>query len=327
MGLHHSHAGHDHAHDHGHGHAHDHGHAHAAGRAEAGGGTRRALLIALVLNGAFLVVELVVGLLTGSLALLSDAAHMVGDVGALLLALGASQLATRAASPGRSYGWLRAETLGAFTNGLVLLFACAFIAHEAIDRLVGGAPPIAGGPVFVAGLIGLLINVGSALALMRADRNNLNIRGALLHMASDALGSLGAMVSAVFLMRGVSVADPIVSLFIAALVLWGTVGLLRDAGRVLLQFAPRGVTEQRVREVLLEAEGMADVHDLHVWTLDGHTAVLSAHLVAAPGVSARALRERAEALLAERFAVAHTTLQVEGAGECVGPGCALWGRP
>lgn len=313
--------GHSHGHDHGHGHGHDHAH-----RARSGEGSRRALRVALALNGAFLVVELALGLYTGSLALLSDAAHMVGDVGALMLALGASQLAARAASPGRSYGWLRAETLGAFTNGLALLVACGFILHEAVDRLVGEPPAIAAWPVFVAGAVGLIINVGSAVALARGDRENLNIRGALLHMISDALGSVGAMVSAVFLWRGVSVADPIVSLFIAGLVLWGSVALVRDAARVLLQFAPPGADEATVRGVLLQVDGMADVHDLHVWTLDGQAAVLSAHLVAAPGVSARQLRERAEGLLKERFRVAHTTLQVEGAGECEGPGCALWGQ-
>lgn len=326
---------HDHSHAHhaarehdlGHSHSHGHGHGHSHGRAgDAGGASRRALTIALVLNGIFLVVELGLGLYTGSLALLSDAAHMVGDVGALLLALGVSQLAARAASPGRSYGWLRAETLGAFTNGLALIVACAFIVGEALERLVEGSPPISAWPVFVAGLVGLVINVGSAVALMRADRGNLNIRGALMHMVSDALGSVGAMLSAVFLWYGVSAADPVVSLVIAALVLYGAVGLLRDAARVLLQFAPPGVSEETVRAALLQTEGMADVHDLHVWTLDGQTAVLSAHLVASPGVSARALRERAERVLTERFRIAHTTLQVEGAGECEAPNCALWGR-
>jgi len=321
MGAHHS---HDHDHDHGHGHTHGHAHGHDPG--DRGASTRRALWISLVLNGIFLVVEVALGLITGSLALLSDAAHMVGDVGALLLALGASQLALRAASPGRSYGWLRAETLGAFTNGIALIFATGFIAHAAVSRLIAGAPDIDGWPVLVAGALGLVINVGSALALMRADRGNLNVRGALLHMASDALGSLGAMVSALFLMWGFPEADSIVSLLIAALVLWGAVGLLRDAARVLLQFAPAGVSEQGVRAALLQTDGMADVHDLHVWTLDGQTAVLSAHLVATPGVTSQALRERAERLLTERFAIAHTTLQVEGAGECGGPGCALWGR-
>lgn len=324
---------HDHSHMHGHDHGHSHGHLRGGGHggtagdsADAGVGSRRALRVALVLNTAFLVIELALGLYTGSLALLSDAAHMVGDVGALMLALGASQLAARAASPGRSYGWLRAETLGAFTNGLALVVACAFIIREAVERLLTESPEIQAWPVFVAGLVGLLINVGSALALLRADRNNLNIRGALLHMASDALGSLGAMVSAVFLWYGVGAADPIVSLFIAGLVLYGAVGLLRDSARVLLQFAPPGINELTLRDALMGAEGMADVHDIHVWTLDGQTVVLSAHLVPSPGVSARALRERAESLLTEHFRIAHTTLQVEGAGECLGPDCALWGR-
>lgn len=309
------------SHSHSH-HHHDHHDAPEAGERSAG--VRRALSMALALNGAFLAVEVGVGLLTGSLALLSDAAHMVGDVGALALAWGASRLAQRAASPGRSYGWLRAETLGAFANGLMMLGVCGWIVQEAVQRLSAGAPPIAGGPVLVVGLLGLLINLGSALALYRSDRGHLGVRGALLHMAGDALGSLGAMVSAVLLMRGIYAADAVVSLLTAALVLWGSVGLIRDAARVLLQFAPEGVSDDVVRAALLGAEGMGDVHDLHVWTVDGRTPVLSAHLVARPGVSARVLRERAEHLLQERFAIAHTTLQVEDQGECERVHCPLW---
>ena len=312
---------HDHSHSHSHAHPADHGH---GGGADRGAATRRALRISLALNAAFLVVEVGVGLWTGSLALLSDAAHMVSDVGALALALGAATLAMSAATPGRSYGWLRAETLGAFTNGLALLVACGFIAWEALHRLVAGSPHIDGWPVMVAGAVGLLINVGSAVALMRADRENLGVRGALLHMIFDAVGSVGAMISAGFLLAGVNAADAAVSLFIGALVLWGAAGLLRDAGRVLLQFAPAGLEPQAVRAALLDTPGVADVHDLHLWSLDGRTAILSAHLVAAPGVAPRRARTAAEATLADRFHIAHSTLQIEDQGECARPDCVLW---
>ena len=309
-----------------HDHDHDHHVHHTAEAGDAGAQTRRALWISLVFNGAFLFVELGIGLATGSLALLSDAAHMVSDVGALGLALGASQLARRAASPGRSYGWLRAETLGAFTNGLALVVASGIIVKEAVVRLMHGAPEIAALPVLVTGTLGLIINVGSAVALMRADRGNLGVRAALLHMIGDAVGSLAAILSAFFLMRGVYIADPLVSLFIAALVLWGTVGLLRDAGRVLLQFAPSRLSPEAVQAELMGMDGAADVHDLHVWTVDGRTAVLSAHLVAAPGVSPGLLRQRAEAVLVARFGIGHTTLQVEGADECARHDCPLLGQ-
>lgn len=317
---------HDHSHGHSHGHDHGHGHSHRPDP-DAGAATRRALKIALVLNAAFLVVEVGIGLWTGSLALLSDAAHMVSDVGALALALGAAQLALQAATPGRSYGWLRAETLGAFINGLALFVACGFITFEAVHRLVGGAPHIDGWPVLLAGATGLAINVGSAVALMRADRGNLGVKGALLHMIFDAVGSVGAMISAGFLLAGVNAADAAVSLFIAALVLWGASGLLRDAGRVLLQFAPAGLAPEDVRAGLLQTEGVADVHDLHLWSLDGRTAILSAHLVAAPGVPAKRARGSAEATLSARFGIAHTTLQIEEQGECAHTDCALWVPP
>ena len=203
-------------HDHSHSHSHraSDGHGHGDSGAERGAATRRALKISLVLNAVFLVVEVAIGLWTGSLALLSDAAHMVSDVGALVLALGAATLAMSAATPGRSYGWLRAETLGAFINGLALFVACGFIGFEALHRLFGSAPPIDGWPVLAAGAVGLVINVGSAIALMRADRDNLGVRGALLHMIFDAVGSVGAMISAVFLLNGVNAADAAVSLFI-----------------------------------------------------------------------------------------------------------------
>ena len=253
----------------------------------------RALTAALVLNGGFLIVEAGLGWWTGSLALLSDAAHMVSDVGALALALGATHLAQRAASPNRSFGFLRAETLGAFVNGLALIVACGFIFFEATDRLLHGAPDVAPWPVLIAGVIGLAINLGSAWALHRAGHGNINIRGALLHMMADALGSAGAIGAAVFLWFGVAVADPIISLFIGALVLWGAWRLLREATAILLQFAPPGVKVSAVDEALRSLEGVSDVHELHCWTLDGQEAILSAHIVGVPGTSPSELRTAA----------------------------------
>lgn len=308
-------------HSHTHGHSHDHSH-------DDGAMTRRALAWSLALNGGFLVIEAGIGLYTGSLALLSDAAHMVSDVGALVLALGAAHLAQRAADSERTWGYVRAETLGAFINGLALLVACAILFKEAFERMAAGAPAIEGWPVLVAGVIGLAINLGSAWWLWRADRESLNIRGALIHMLADALGSAGAIVSALLLMRGVYLADPVVSLFIGGLVLWGTWGLLRDSGRVLLQYAPPGMQADEVRATLLGVDGVEGVHDLHLWTLDGRSAVLSAHLLGAAGVPAGALRLRAQQALDARFGSVHTTLQVEFAesGACVNLDCPLLQR-
>ncbi len=309
--------GHHHHHD-----DHDHHHHHASAAGAAG---RRALTIALVLNGAFLIVEGGLGLWTGSLALLSDAAHMTSDVAALALALGAAHLATRDASADRSFGLVRAETLGAFVNGLALLLVCALIAREAIVRLTSVAPDVAPLPVLVAGAIGLVINVGSAVALYRADREDLNIRGALVHMIADALGSVGAMVAAALLWFGLPAADAVMGLVIAALVLYGTVGLLRDSGRVLLQFAPRRVPVDALRAAVASVHGVDSVHELHCWSVDGRDAVLSAHLVARHDADLRDVRQAVEGLLDHEFGITHTTLQVESAGvdSCPPGDCVL----
>ena len=304
--------GHAHSHSHGHGHGHGHGHAHSPG-AGATSSSSRALALSLVLNGAFLLVELAVGLVTGSLALLSDAAHMLSDVGALALALVAARLALRPAEGARTFGMRRAEVVGGFVNGLTLLGACAFITWEAAERLRAGPPPVPGLPILIVGGLGLLINLGSAWALARADRGNLNVRGALVHMLADALGSVGAMVAAGLVMAGFPAADPIVSLFIAALVLWGTVGLLRDTGRVLLQFPPAGFDVEGMCRGLEAVPGVASVHDAHVWTLDGQSAIVSVHLVAGVDADLEAVRACAVRRLEDDHGVRHSTLQVEGA--------------
>ncbi len=312
-------------HHHGHGHGHGHGHSHDADDCHGfhvdpsrDALVRRALLGSLLLNGMFLVVEAVVGWWSGSLALLSDAAHMLSDVGALVLALGAAHLAGRAASEGRSFGFRRAEPLGAFVNGLTLLVACAWILWEAVERLREGVPEVAGMAVLVVGIIGLAINLGSAWMLARSDRDNLNVRGALMHMLADALGSVGAIVAALFVLAGKPLADPLVSLLIAALVLYGTFHILRDSTVVLLQFAPPGVDIKALRERVLGVPGVVGLHDLHIWTLDGRRAVLSAHIQVDDPASLDEVRERATEELAA-LGIHHVTLQIERDG-CSG-GC------
>ena len=318
-------------HHHHHGHVHSHGghHAHsAAGEQEddprspeeRSAAVRRALRLALALNGGFLLIEAGIGWWSGSLALLSDAVHMLSDVGALVVALGAARLALRPADDRRSFGYGRAEVLGAFVNGLALLAACAVIVREAIGRLVEGPPEVAALPVLVVGGIGLAINLGSAWALARSDRDNLNIKGALAHMLADALGSAGAMLAALLLWLGVPAADPLISLGVAALVLWSAWRVLAEATRVLLQFAPPGVEPARVRADLLDLDGVVGVHDLHIWTLDGRRPVLSAHIVAATDVAERDVLLRAHELLHDQWRVHHATLQVERPGDCQG-GC------
>lgn len=299
-----------------HHHDHDHHHGH-----HAPGDTRRALGFALVLNALFLLAELGVGLWTGSLALLSDAAHMMSDVGALFLALAAAQIATRKADATMTFGLARAEVLGAFLNGVVLVGACVYIVSEAIGRLVSGPPPLEGGPVLVVGVLGLAVNLGSAWFLHNAgDHGNLNVRAAMLHMLADALGSVAAIVAAVMLMNGVPGADPVASLIVAVLVVVGAVRLLRDAGRVLLELPPHGFDVARVREALVGIDGVVEVHDLHAWTLDGRTPLVSAHLVVEAGVS-DGVCVRARHLLDHTFGVEHSTLQVEGVNVRCGTRC------
>jgi cobalt-zinc-cadmium efflux system protein len=313
--------GHDHDHDHDHGH---HGHHHGpalTGDPDTDRAVRRALIGALVLNGVFLFIEAGVGWWTNSLALLSDAVHMLGDVGALVLALGAAQVATMRATHRSSFGYRRAEPLGAFVNGLAMLLAVGWIVYEAIERLVEGVPEVAGLPILIVGSIGLAINLGSAWFLARSDRDNLNVRGALLHMLSDALGSVGAIIAAIMVMTGIGAADVVVSLLIALLVLAATWSLLRDSAAVLLEFAPRGLDCQKVLESISGSPGVIDVHDLHVWSLDGKKPLLSAHVRVDCDSERDAVCTQLTNLLAEQYGIRHVTLQVEKDENCPGGGC------
>jgi cobalt-zinc-cadmium efflux system protein len=304
---------HDHDHDdHDHdAHEHDHqDHSHDLSKA-----TQRALTWALILNGGFLIIEATVGFITNSLALLSDAGHMIGDVAALGVALAASIAAGKSASMQKSFGWVRAEVLGAFLNAVALLVICGFIVHEAIDRMVGETPEVASMPILVVGIIGLLINLGSALNLARGDRENMNVRGALAHMLADALGSVGAILAAVFLYLGFPLADPVISLLTVALILWGTVSLLRDSSRVLLQFAPSRLAVEEIEQTLLAIDGVNDIHHLHAWTLDGHRAILTLHMTIEDQRDEPEMRRLAISTLEEAFELDHITIQVEREGE------------
>lgn len=302
-----------HGHDHGHGHhGHDHGHVHHGHHHVPD--TRQALLVALALNGGFLVLEAVVGWWTGSLALLSDAAHMMGDVAALVLALGAAQLARRAADASMTFGLRRAEVLGAFLNGVALLVVVVGIFAEALQRLSGEPVEVDGWPVLFVGLAGLAINAGSAIMLARSGSHDLNVQGALWHMVADALGSVGAVVAAVALMSGLPAADPLVSLLVAALAGWGGWRVTRDAGRVLLELPPPGFDVGALKATLASVDGVASVHDLHVWTLDGQRPMVTAHLATTRPAEANAITSAALAVARERHDVAHATFQVEQAG-------------
>lgn len=289
---------------------------------------RPALRRALALNGGFMVVELVVGLWSGSLALTSDAAHMFGDTAALALALVVAELARRPRSPGRTFGLLRSEALGAFANALLLLAACVVIVAHAVEHVVHGPPPFPALPVLAVAVLGLLINLGSALALARSDSANINVRGALLHMLADALGSIGAILAALLAWRwDLRLADPIISLGIAALITAGAVAVLRDAAAALLDFTPRGVDDARIAGALAAVPGVAAVHELHLWAI-GPSPLLTAHLVPAAGASPAALLAEAERVLRDEHGIHHSTLQVDPpADACPQEACPLFADP
>ncbi|HWB71874.1 MAG TPA: cation diffusion facilitator family transporter [Egibacteraceae bacterium] len=275
---------------------------------------RRALRVALALNAGFLVVEFTGGLAFDSLALLADAGHMLGDVGGLALALLAFQLAARPASQRLSYGLQRSELLAALANAVALVAATAWIAVEAVQR-IGDPPPVQGVGLLTVAAAGLAVNLGSAVLVARSRDGNLNVQGALLHLLADALGSVGAIVAGVAVAGfGLAMADPVVSLVIAALILLSVWGLLREAVHILLEGTPRDIDPAAVAAALHAEPAVNRIHHLHVWRLSSGSVALSAHVVADQVASlheAQLLADRLKALLVRRFAIDHATLELE----------------
>ena len=276
---------------------------------------RRYLSIALVLLTAFMIGEVVVAAISGSLALLSDAGHMLSDAGALAGSLWAMRLAARPAGGTWTYGWKRAEILSAAINGITLLIVAGVITFDSIRRLVF-PPQVAGGPVLAVALVGVGVNVAVAAILARANRSSLNVHGAFQHILTDLYAFLGTVVAAtVILLTGFARADSIAALFVVALMLRAAYGLLRDSGRILLEGAPAGVDLDDIRAHLAGTEHVHDVHDLHVWTLTSNLPTLSAHVVLddscfLDGHAPRIL-DQLQSCLAGHFDVDHSTFQLE----------------
>lgn len=274
----------------------------------------KALWIALIANAAFLVVEVVGGLVFHSLALLADAAHMFSDVAALTIALLAQRLLDRPPSARHTYGLQRAEVLAAQANGVLLIGAAVWVVYEAIGRL---AEPqdVRGGGLFVVASLGLIVNLGSAVVLWRSRGTSLNMRAAFLHMSLDAAGSVGAIVAAgAIVLFGTDRADAAVSIAIAALILWSAVHLMRDATHVLLEGAPRGIDTDEVQRAITEDPAVEEVHHLHVWNLASDTPALSAHVVVANEErlhEAQLHADRVKSMLRDRFGIEHATLELE----------------
>lgn len=290
------------------GHGHGHGHGHDAAGAAAPGRTRR-LVVALGVLVAFFVLEVVVGLATGSLALLSDAGHMLTDVAAMTMALIALELARRgSASAARTFGWHRAEVLTAVVNALLLLGVGGFVVVEAVRRL-GDPPEVAGLPLVLTALAGLAANLVVVLLLRSHAAGSLAVRGAYLEVLADAVGSVGVLVAGLLTtVLGWRYADPVVAVAIAALIVPRAVGLGRSGLRILVQAAPRHLDVDRVHADLLAVEGVQDVHDLHVWTLTTGKDVATAHLIS--DAEPAGVLAGARAVLAGHD-LAHATVQVE----------------
>jgi cobalt-zinc-cadmium efflux system protein len=272
---------------------------------------RRRLGAALALILAFMVAEVVAGLLAGSLALLSDAAHMLTDAGSLALALVAARLAARPPTGRFTFGLGRAEILSAQINGAVLLVLAGVIAIEAVQRF-SQPPDVDGGVVLVVGLLGAVVNVAAAWQLARAERRSLNVEGARAHVLTDLYASLGAALAGlIIVVTGFTEADPIAALLVSALMLRSGWALVRDSVTVLLEGSPEGLRTEDVGRALAGAPGIVEVHDLHVWEVTSGFPAIAAHVLVAPGDDCHARRRELELLLAERFGIEHSTLQVE----------------
>jgi cobalt-zinc-cadmium efflux system protein len=274
---------------------------------------QRRLAIALVLIVGFMAVEVVAGILSHSLALLSDAAHMLADAGAIALSLLALRLAARPAWGNSTFGLRRAEILSAQVNGASLLVLAGLIVYEGIHRLV--EPPSVGGwTVVVVALAGVGVNVAATLQLGRADRENMAVEGSFQHLLTDLYAFAGTLVAGlVVVTTGFDRADAIASLAVAALMLRAAYGLLKDSGRVLLEMSPEGLDVTRIGEAFADHPRVSSVHDLHVWQIATGFPALSAHVLVAPGDDCHEVRRELERLLAERFGLDHTTLQVDHA--------------
>jgi cobalt-zinc-cadmium efflux system protein len=267
--------------------------------------------IALAINAGLLLAEAVGGVITGSLAVLADAGHLLSDVGSIVLALIAVRLSSLPAAGRRTFGYQRSEVVAALVNGLLLVAVSAGIAVAALGRL-GDPPSIDGAGVLALGALGLAGNLAATLVLARGQRQDLNLEGVLRHSAADALGSIGVVLAGAFvLLGGSAIADPIVGLLIAALVLASSWRLIKEPFDVLMEAAPAGLDVEGMGAAICREDGVRSVHDLHVWTVTAGFAAIAAHVVVARDCDRDLVRRRLELTLGEQFGIEHTTLQIE----------------
>jgi cobalt-zinc-cadmium efflux system protein len=319
MSHHHDHDGHDHGHDHDHDHDHhdhDHGHGHQHGRSRMGhvhapANFGEAFAIGIVLNITYVIIEAAYGFISNSVALLADAGHNLGDVLGLLVAWIATVLVKRAPSARFTYGLGGSSILAALFNAVFLLLTVGAISWEAIQRF-GNPEPVSGATVMVVAAIGILVNGVTALLFASGRKSDLNVRGAFLHMAADALVSIGVVVAGlVILVTGWLWLDPLVSLAINAVIVWGTWGLLRDSVGMSMAAVPPQIDPAEVRNLLERCPDVASMHDLHIWPMSTTEIALTCHLVMPGGHPGDAFIHGLAEELALRFRINHATVQIE----------------
>ncbi|MFD5559808.1 cation diffusion facilitator family transporter [Kitasatospora griseola] len=299
----------DHGHDHGRGgHA---GHSHAV----AADADRRWLWSALILLMVFMAGEVVVGFAAQSLALISDAAHMLTDAASIALALVAMRLAARPARGGYTFGLKRAEILSAQANGVTLLVLSAWLGYEAVARLIS-PPAVTGSLVLVTALVGVVVNIAATWCMSKANRSSLNVEGAFQHVLTDLYAFIAtAVAGAVVLFTGFVRADAIASLVVVALMLRAGIGLVRDSARIFLEAAPAGIDPDQVADRLVATDQVEEIHDLHIWEITSNQPALSAHILVAPGGDCHAVQRELQRRLREEYRITHATLQVDHIGE------------
>ena len=294
-------------HSHGHDDCGHHGHSYSATN-------RKRLLVTLVLAAAYMVAEVVGGLISNSLALLADAGHMFSDVASLALSVFAIWIADRPAGSQRTFGYYRAEILAALVNGTTLVAVSFFIVYEAWHRF-SDPPEVQGGLMMWIAVGGLVINLFGLAALHGGKDHNLNVRGAWLHVLSDALGSVAAIVAGLLIQNfGWYIADPIISAVISLLVIVSAWRLLSDSVRVLMQAAPANVDVPSLQAALIETPGVVDVHDLHVWTITSGMDSVSCHIVSDGSLPYDRILQSVRDVVIEKFSIDHVTIQIEPEG-------------
>jgi cobalt-zinc-cadmium efflux system protein len=291
-------------HHHGHSHGHNHSHGHS--------GNKKALFLSFLLIASFMIVEVVGGLLTNSLALLSDAGHMLSDAAALGLSLFAIKLGERKASSSKTYGYKRFEIIAAALNGLTLIVISAYIFYEAFQRF-WNPPEVLSGGMLIISSIGLLVNIIAAWILMRGDKEeNLNVRSAFLHVIGDMLGSVGAIIAALLMIFfGWGIADPIASVIVAILILISGWRVMKESFHILMEGTPANLEMDIVKSSLLKIPAVKEVHDMHIWSITSGMPMLSCHIVIEGEGVHDTILHRAQTILHDEFEIEHSTIQIE----------------